>query len=91
MHQLRHPGGPTGRQNAGGVCRGDQALLFFPGAHPVRSHAKELKAYDTSKGTVRFSVERPLPAALVSKLVKTRIAQYAAEKQNAARKVKRRA
>lgn len=63
---------------------------FFPGAHPVRTHAKELKAYDTSNGTVRFAVDRPLPAALVRKLVKTRIAQYAAEKPKSARKSMRR-
>jgi uncharacterized protein YdhG (YjbR/CyaY superfamily) len=50
---------------------------FYAGAHPVRVHKSELKAYDTNKGTVRFQVDDPLPAALVRKLVKTRIAQYA--------------
>jgi len=53
---------------------------FFPGAHPVRTHAKELKPYRTGKGTVRFTPDHPLPAALVRKLVKTRIAQYAVRK-----------
>ena len=52
---------------------------FYPGAHPVEAHKKELKAYDTSKGTVRFSADSPLPATLVRKLVKTRIAEYAAK------------
>ena len=32
-----------------------------------------LKGYDTSKGTIRFSPERPLPAALVTKLVTARL------------------
>ena len=27
---------------------------FYPGAHPVNAHQDELKAYDTSKGTIRF-------------------------------------
>ena len=27
---------------------------FYPGAHPVKAHKDELKAYDTSKGTIRF-------------------------------------
>ena len=50
---------------------------FYPGAHPVDSHKDLLKAYDTSKGTIRFPADSPLPAALVRKLVKTRIAEYA--------------
>lgn len=50
---------------------------FYPGAHPVEAHKDELKAYDTSKGTIRFPADRPLPATLVRKLVKTRIAEQA--------------
>ena len=46
---------------------------FFPGAGPVDVHADELKSFTTSKGTVRFTPEKPLSAALVKKLVKTRI------------------
>ncbi|HZE62405.1 MAG TPA: DUF1801 domain-containing protein [Pyrinomonadaceae bacterium] len=49
---------------------------FYPGAHPVKAHQDELKSYDTSKGTIRFPTDRPLPAALVRMLVKTRIAEY---------------
>src|SRR5262245_51478625 len=47
---------------------------FFPGSTAVERHAKELARYDTSKGTVRFPAEKPLPATLVRKLVRTRIA-----------------
>ena len=50
---------------------------FYPGAHPVKAHQDELKAYETSKGTIRFPADRPLPVALVWKLVKTRIAEHA--------------
>jgi uncharacterized protein YdhG (YjbR/CyaY superfamily) len=53
---------------------------FYAGAHPVEAHKDELRAYDTSKGTIRFPADRPLPAPLVRKLVKTRIAEYAAKK-----------
>lgn len=50
---------------------------FYPGSYPVETHRDELKTYGTSKGTVRFPAESPLPAALVQKLVKTRIAEHA--------------
>ena len=50
---------------------------FYPGAFPVETHKDELKAYDTSKGTIRFRADSPLPATLVRKLVKTRIAEHA--------------
>ena len=46
---------------------------FFPGAGPVDEHADELRSFQTSKGTVRFTLTRPLSASLVKKLVKTRI------------------
>lgn len=46
---------------------------FFPGAGPIQAHQDELKSYQTSKGTIRFPPNRPLPASLVKKLVKTRI------------------
>jgi uncharacterized protein YdhG (YjbR/CyaY superfamily) len=35
----------------------------------------ELSAYDTSKGTIRFPANAPLPAALVRKIVKARISE----------------
>jgi uncharacterized protein YdhG (YjbR/CyaY superfamily) len=36
---------------------------------------QELAPYDTSKGTIRFAPDKPLPVALVRKLVKARMAQ----------------
>jgi uncharacterized protein YdhG (YjbR/CyaY superfamily) len=62
---------------------------FYPGAHPIKAHKDELKPYDTSKGTIRFPPDRPLPATLVRKLVKTRIAEYGAKQATAANRVKR--
>jgi uncharacterized protein YdhG (YjbR/CyaY superfamily) len=52
---------------------------FYPGAHPLKAHQDELTNYVTSKGTIRFQPDKPLPAALVRKLVKTRMAEYAAK------------
>ena len=41
----------------------------------IRAHARELKSYSTSPGTVRFAPGTALPVALVRKLLKTRIAE----------------
>lgn len=48
---------------------------FYPGAHPIDLYQDALRAYETSKGTIRFPIDRPLPASLVRRLVKARIAE----------------
>ncbi len=52
----------------------------------VASLSKELKGYDTSRGTIRFAFAAPLPARLVKKIVQTRLAENAAK--DAAKKSK---
>ena len=54
---------------------------FFPmSGSVIEAFRSELKAYETSKGTIRFPVDKPLPAALVKKLVKARVAQNESKK-----------
>jgi uncharacterized protein YdhG (YjbR/CyaY superfamily) len=49
---------------------------FFPlGASVLDSFAEELKEFRVSKGTLHFPLDKPLPSALVKKIVKARIAQ----------------
>jgi uncharacterized protein YdhG (YjbR/CyaY superfamily) len=51
---------------------------FYPmSSSTVAAHKDELKDYETSKGTIRFQPDKPLPSALVRKLVKARIAENA--------------
>ena len=46
-------------------------------ASTVAAFKDELTGYETSQGTIRFQPDRPLPAVLVRKLVKARIAENA--------------
>ncbi len=49
---------------------------FFPmNGTAVQTHREALAGYATSKGTIRFTPEKPLPAALVRKIVKERAAE----------------
>ncbi|MCG3127558.1 MAG: hypothetical protein CHACPFDD_02421 [Phycisphaerae bacterium] len=52
----------------------------------IAAHREALEGYDTSKGTIRFQPDRPLPAALVRKLVKARIAENAAAAAGSSRR-----
>jgi uncharacterized protein YdhG (YjbR/CyaY superfamily) len=54
---------------------------LFPGASVIKAFKNELKAYKTSKGTIHFPVDKPLPAALVKKMVKARLAEKAQKEQ----------
>lgn len=49
--------------------------LYAQSPAVMDAHRAELTGYDTSKGTVRFTPDRPLPEALVTKLVKARMAE----------------
>ena len=51
-------------------------LAFYPmSATTVADHKDELKDYAISKGTIRFQPDKPLPATLVRKLIRARIAE----------------
>src|SRR5882672_5970463 len=49
---------------------------FYPmSSNTVRAFQKQLKDFETSKGTIRFSIHKPLPTTLVKKLVKARMTE----------------
>ena len=51
--------------------------FYLMSSSTVEAHKDELKDYDISKGTIRFQADNPLPASLVRKLVKARVAENA--------------
>ena len=53
---------------------------FYPGAI-VESLQDELAEYETSKGTIRFPAEKPLPAALVKRLVRGQMTRKAMDSE----------
>jgi uncharacterized protein YdhG (YjbR/CyaY superfamily) len=54
---------------------------FFPTASVIEAFRNELQGFSTSKGTIQFPTDKPLPAALVKKMVKMRVAQIASKKR----------
>lgn len=61
---------------------------FYPGTLPIRVHKDALKAYDTKKGTIRFDPARPMPATLVKKLVRSRVAERSAPRASKVKKTR---
>ena len=54
---------------------------LFPTAAVIEKFKSELKGFTISKGTIQFPTDKPLPAALVKKMVKARVAQIEAKKR----------
>jgi uncharacterized protein YdhG (YjbR/CyaY superfamily) len=55
----------------------NHCAFYLLSSSTVADHSRELANYDTSKGTIRFQPDKPLPAALVRKLVKARMRENA--------------
>lgn len=47
---------------------------LFPTAAVIATFKNELEGFSTSKGTIHFPTDKPLPTALIKRLVKARIA-----------------
>ncbi len=46
---------------------------FYPGASGIAAFKKELSAYKAAKGSVQFPFDKPLPLALVGRIVRVRV------------------
>jgi uncharacterized protein YdhG (YjbR/CyaY superfamily) len=54
---------------------------LFPTASVIETFKKELEGLSLSKGTIHFPTDRPLPAPLIKKIVKARLAQVEGKKR----------
>jgi len=54
---------------------------LFPTASVIEMFKNELKGFATSKGTIQFPTDKPLPATLVKRMVKARVAQIESKKR----------
>jgi len=54
---------------------------LFPTARVIEMFKNDLKPFTISKGTIQFPTARPLPSALIRKIVKARLAQIAAKRR----------
>ena len=54
---------------------------LFPTASVIKAFKKELEGFYTSKGTIHFPTDKPLPVALIKRLVKARVAQVEGKKR----------
>lgn len=48
---------------------------LFPTAAIIEEFKDELNDYTISKGTIQFPLDKPLPSALIKRIVKARVAQ----------------
>lgn len=46
---------------------------FYPSVSPIQVFAEELAKYKTSKGAIQFPLDKPIPKAIVKKIVKYRL------------------
>lgn len=53
---------------------------LFPTGSIIAAFQDDLQKFHTSKGTIHFPLDKPVPAALVKKLVKARVAQMESQK-----------
>lgn len=54
---------------------------LFPTASVIEAFKDELKDYSTSKGTIHFPTDKPMPVELIKRLVRARVAENESKKQ----------
>jgi uncharacterized protein YdhG (YjbR/CyaY superfamily) len=55
---------------------------FYPTSSGIRAFKKELSSFKTSKGTVQFPIDKPIPLDLIKKIVKYRVRENLGKSNN---------
>ena len=76
---FNHHGLLVGFAASSGLC-----TFHIMSTSVTRAHAADLKGYKLGKASIRFAPDKPLPVALVTKLIKARIAENEAGRSMAA-------
>ncbi len=56
-----------------GYAAAKRHLSFFPCKAPIQANLEHLAGFDLDEGTVRFQADRPIPADVVERLVRSRV------------------
>jgi uncharacterized protein YdhG (YjbR/CyaY superfamily) len=54
---------------------------LFPTGSVLQAFKDDLKEFKSSKGTVQFALDKPLPVTLIKRIVKARVAQAEAKRR----------
>lgn len=73
---------PTFRLNGNMVhfASHKQHIGFYPAPSGISEFAEQLKTYNTSKGTIQFPLDKPMPHDLISRIVKFRVIEQKTKK-----------
>jgi uncharacterized protein YdhG (YjbR/CyaY superfamily) len=55
-------------------------ISFFPTSSPIVAFRNELSGFKTSKGTIQFPLDKPIPLDLIRRMVKFRVRENLGEK-----------
>jgi len=59
---------------------------FYPTSAPIRAFKEKLKGYETSKGTIKFPLQEPLPVKLITEIVKWKVKENLKKAESKRRK-----
>ncbi len=60
---------------------------FYPTSRPITAFSEKLKSYETSKGTIRFPLDKPIPLKLIAEIVKWNVKENLLKAESVKRKV----
>lgn len=57
----------------------EKHIGFYPGGAAIDTFKKEISGFESSRGTIRFPLDQPLPVQLIAKIVRARTARQTAD------------